>query len=176
MSLRLIMVYKGHILIQLDPSLKFHQIKLVFVPQLSLNLRGRVFGAKTAPTDGRGRSLGRSTCRRSRRCPISTTVVYQILDRGQLGIMGAFISAACCGVWHMSTGCPMCSRTWVGLTLICEFHPTCLAGQPLLPNSHQPRQNLADSGTPKIQVNPTQGDKQMGHPVQSDPTSMRLSQ
>ena len=30
------------------------------------------------------------------------------------------------------------------------------AAQLLLPNSHQPRQNWADSGTLKIQVNPTQ--------------------
>ena len=33
---------------------------------------------------------------------------------------------------------------------------TCPAAQPLLPNSHQPRQNWADSGTLEIQVNPTQ--------------------
>ena len=31
---------------------------------------------------------------------------------------------------------------------------TCPAAQPLLPNSHQPRQNWADSGTLKIIVNP----------------------
>ena len=40
-------------------------------------------------------------------------------------------------------------------------HP---AAQPLLPNSNQPRQNWADSGTPKIQVNPTQVLGQMNHP------------
>ena len=34
--------------------------------------------------------------------------------------------------------------------------PSCLAAQPLLPNSHQPKQNQADCGTIKIQVNPTQ--------------------
>ena len=34
--------------------------------------------------------------------------------------------------------------------------PSCPTVQPLLPNSHQPRQNQADSGTLKIQVNQTQ--------------------
>ena len=34
--------------------------------------------------------------------------------------------------------------------------PSCPSAQPLLPNSHQPRHNLADSGTLKIKVNPTQ--------------------
>ena len=33
-----------------------------------------------------------------------------------------------------STGCPICSRTWVGLALFWVL-------QPLLPNFHQPRQN-----------------------------------
>ena len=46
--------------------------------------------------------------------------------------------------------------TWVGLTLIWMFHSFCPATQPILPNSHQPKQNRADSGTVKIQVNPTQ--------------------
>ena len=36
--------------------------------------------------------------------------------------------------------------------------PLCyLATQPLLPNSHQPKHNCADSGTPKMQVNPNLG-------------------
>ena len=39
------------------------------------------------------------------------------------------------------------------------------AAQPLLPNSYQPKQNCADSGTPKIQVNPTQVLGQMNHTV-----------
>ena len=34
--------------------------------------------------------------------------------------------------------------------------PSCPAAQPLLPNSHQPKQRQADSGTLKIQVNKTQ--------------------
>ena len=33
---------------------------------------------------------------------------------------------------------------------------SCPAAQPLLPNSHQPRQNRADSAALKIQINPTQ--------------------
>ena len=49
--------------------------------------------------------------------------------------------------------CPTCSWTWVGLTLILVSHHL---AQPLLPNFHQPRQDWADSGTLKIQVNPTQ--------------------
>ena len=32
---------------------------------------------------------------------------------------------------------------WVGLALVWMFHPSCPATQPLLPNSHQPKQNLA---------------------------------
>ena len=50
-----------------------------------------------------------------------------------------------------------------------DFHlgvpPSCQAAQPLLPNSDQPRQNWADSGTPKIRVNPTQVLGQMNRPV-----------
>ena len=34
--------------------------------------------------------------------------------------------------------------------------PSCPAAEPLLPNSHQPRQNWADGGTLKIEVNRTQ--------------------
>ena len=53
---------------------------------------------------------------------------------------------------------------WVDLDF--SVPPSCIAAQPLLPNSHQPRQNRADSGTLKIQVNPTQILGQMNHPVQ----------
>ena len=42
---------------------------------------------------------------------------------------------------------------WVDFDL--GVPPACPAAQPLLPNSNQPRQNWADSGTPKIKVNPT---------------------
>ena len=47
---------------------------------------------------------------------------------------------------------------WVGLTLIWmfQFHSSCPAAQPFLANSHQPKQNVIDSGTTKIKVNPTQ--------------------
>ena len=67
----------------------------------------------------------------------------------------------------------MCSRTWVGLTLILVFHPSCPVVKTLLPNSHQPRQNWADSGTLKIQVNPTQVHEHMGRPVQTTPIAHR---
>ena len=43
---------------------------------------------------------------------------------------------------------------WVDFDL--GVPPSCPLAQPLLPNSNQPRQNWADSGTLKIQVNPTQ--------------------
>ena len=42
---------------------------------------------------------------------------------------------------------------WVDFDL--GVPPCCPAAQPLLPNSHQPRQNWADGGTLKIQVNLT---------------------
>ena len=54
---------------------------------------------------------------------------------------------------------------WVLLTLIWDVPPSCPVAQPLLPNSHQPKQNWADSGTVKIQVNPTQIRQEMSHPV-----------
>ena len=44
------------------------------------------------------------------------------------------------------------SSAWVGLTLIWVFHHL---AQQLLPNYHQPKQNWAEGGTTKIQVNPT---------------------
>ena len=50
---------------------------------------------------------------------------------------------------------------WVGFDL--GVPPSCPAAQPLLPNCNQPRQNWADSGTPKIPVNPTQVLGQMNH-------------
>ena len=45
---------------------------------------------------------------------------------------------------------------WVRLTFIWVFDPSCPATQPFLPNSHLPKQNLADNGIAKIKVNPTQ--------------------
>ena len=42
---------------------------------------------------------------------------------------------------------------------------SCPAAQPLLPNFHLPKQNLADGGTTKIKVNTTQVSGQMNHPV-----------
>ena len=40
---------------------------------------------------------------------------------------------------------------WVDFDM--SFPPFCSAAKPLLPNSHQPRQNWADSGTITIEVN-----------------------
>ena len=54
---------------------------------------------------------------------------------------------------------------WVGLTLICYVPPSCPAAQPVLPISHQPKQNQAEGGTAEIKLNPTQLSKQMDHPV-----------
>ena len=53
---------------------------------------------------------------------------------------------------------------WVDF--VWDVSPSFPAAQQLLPNSHQPRQNRADSGTAKIQVNPTQVLQEMGHPVE----------
>ena len=49
--------------------------------------------------------------------------------------------------------------------MIWDVPPFCIAAQPVLPNSHQPMQNRADSGTVQIQVNPIQVRQEMGHPV-----------
>ena len=50
---------------------------------------------------------------------------------------------------------------WVDFEL--GVPPSCPSAQPLLPNSHKPRPNWADSGALTIQVNPVH--KQIGHPV-----------
>ena len=42
---------------------------------------------------------------------------------------------------HVNTGLGICSRTWVGLNLIRDVPPSFSPAQPLLPISHQPRQN-----------------------------------
>ena len=52
---------------------------------------------------------------------------------------------------------------WVDF--VWDVSPSFPAAQQLLPNSHQPRQNRADSGRVKIKVNPTQVRHVMGHPV-----------
>ena len=66
------------------------------------------------------------------------------------------------------TGWCICPKTWVGLTLMWVFHHLAQL------HSHfcqiQPRQNWADSGTPKIQVNPTQVLGQMNNPVHGGPS------
>ena len=51
------------------------------------------------------------------------------------------------------------------LTLIRNVPPSCPLAQPVVPISHQPKQNHADGGTAQIKVNPTQVYEQMGHPV-----------
>ena len=53
---------------------------------------------------------------------------------------------------------------WVDLDL--DVPQCCPLCWPFLPNSPQPRQNLAGSGTPKIKINPTQAHDHMRHPVQ----------
>ena len=60
---------------------------------------------------------------------------------------------------------PISWRTLVVLTLIWDVPPPCPPAQPVLPISHQPRQNQAEGGTSKIKVNPTQVRQEMGHPV-----------
>ena len=68
-------------------------------------------------------------------------------------------------VLQYSTGRPISWRTSVGLTWIWDVPPSCPSAQPLLPTSHQPRQNQAEGGTAKIIVNPTQLSEQMPLPV-----------
>ena len=65
------------------------------------------------------------------------------------------------------TGWPITSRTWVGSTLVCIFHSSWPPALPILPISHQPKQNQADSGTSHIKFNPTQVRDVIGHPVPS---------
>ena len=60
---------------------------------------------------------------------------------------------------------PISWRSLVGLTLIWDVPPPCPPAQPVLPISHQPRQNQAEGGTAKIKVNPTQVRQEMGLPV-----------
>ena len=63
-------------------------------------------------------------------------------------------------------GGPISWQTSVGLTLIWDVPPSYPAPQPVLPISHQPRQNQAEGGTAKIKVTPTQVCQEMGPPVQ----------
>ena len=42
---------------------------------------------------------------------------------------------------------------------------SCLVDQPVMPLSHQPKQNQADGGTTKMKINPTQLSEQMVLPV-----------
>ena len=73
---------------------------------------------------------------------------------------GSWINAEVSGgrfrTFRICTGWPISWRTWVGLTLIWDVPPSCPAAQPVLPISHQPRQNQAEVGTAKIKVNPPQ--------------------
>ena len=53
-------------------------------------------------------------------------------------------------------GDPSPGEPGLGGLLIWGVPPSCPAAQPVLPISHQPRQNQAEGGTAKIQVNPTE--------------------
>ena len=55
-------------------------------------------------------------------------------------------------------------RISVGLT-IWDVPPAFPAAQPVLPISHQPRQNQAEGGTAEIKVNPTEVRQEMDLPV-----------
>ena len=52
-----------------------------------------------------------------------------------------------------------------GIDFYLDIPPHCLAAQPILPNSHLHKQNWAENGTYKIELNPTQLSKQTLHPV-----------
>ena len=75
-------------------------------------------------------------------------------------VTGCFV-----GFHRNCTGGHSWSLTWVGLTLIWMYHPSCPAALPILPFSHQPKQGQADSGIAKIKVNPTQVRDLLCHPV-----------
>ena len=53
----------------------------------------------------------------------------------------------------------------MGLIYILDDPP---AAQPILPNSHLPKQNWADSGTPKFKANPTQVHDTLYYNLQGD--------
>ena len=55
-----------------------------------------------------------------------------------------------------STGWPIVSESWVGLTLIRDTPPTCPLAQPVLLILRLPMQNQAEGEIAKINVNPTQ--------------------
>ena len=46
---------------------------------------------------------------------------------------------------YTSTGWSFWSDSWTGLTLICHILPSCLLAQPVLPISHEPKQNLVEN-------------------------------
>ena len=69
---------------------------------------------------------------------------------------------------------PISWQAGVGLTLIWDVPPSCPAAQPVLPISHQPRQNQAKAETAKIKVKPNKVRQEMGHPVQGVPCACRL--
>ena len=64
-----------------------------------------------------------------------------------------------------NTRCPISSRTGIWLTYIWDVPLSCPTAQPLLPKSHLPKPNWADSGSAKIKVNPTKVRDLMEHPV-----------
>ena len=53
-----------------------------------------------------------------------------------------------------SAGYPSRSRAWARLNLILMFHSSCPTTLPILPISHQPEQNWADSGTARVSTQP----------------------
>ena len=77
---------------------------------------------------------------------------------------------------HSDTGWHISWWTSVGLTLIWDVQPSYPAAQPVLPISHQPRQNpRAEGGTSPIKVNPTEVRQEMRHPVKmSLPSSLKI--
>ena len=60
---------------------------------------------------------------------------------------------------------PLADLGWVDFGM---FHPSCPTAQPILPNSHLPKQNGTESGTTKIRDIPTQVREVMVHPVRAD--------
>ena len=83
---------------------------------------------------------------------IGLAVAYAIRFSLPIGIVAMVAKGD--GHWIYSVSHMVVDLGWVDIDL--GVPPSCPASQPLLPNSQEPKQTLADSGSLKIQVNPTQ--------------------
>ena len=89
-------------------------------------------------------------------CTAMKNALESLLD--YIYVLAQFLNARYTGpvAHHVSV------LSWVDFDSM--FHSSCPTDLPILPISHQPKQNQADSGTAKIKVNPTQARDVIGHP------------